>query len=767
MTYRPFPKKRLHAFTMSTLLFFTSLCVPLCAEDQAFLKPNLQTSSLESQTKEQRTLLFADKLSYDHKNSRVKAKGNVEVSRGDIILYADEIIYDQKQDQIVATGHVRLVDAQKNITFTDRFEISGDLKQGLSETVQGIMADDSLYAANKINRKGGTYNQLDQVVYSPCKVCRKDPSTSPTWLIKSRHMVWDEETGDITHADSTLEMWGVPVMYTPYLSHPGPTVKRRSGVLTPFFGGSANLGAIIGVPYYWAIDESKDLTITPVYTRENPLLILAYRQAFCQGFWDFETSITKSRYTRGPEGDETSENQLRGHIKTKAHFNVTDNWHMGFDLQRSLDDTYLKKYRFLGLGQESFLTSRIYTDTFWGRNYALLEGINYQSLQQEDSTSHIPFVAPSAEIHLLSQPYFLDGTFSLDASVLNLQRRKGQNMKRFSSELGWKAQWISTIGTVTDFGLQGRGDIYRVTNLPLNNQSRYSGQRARFIPKAHAHVKYPFYRPLKGGRFIIEPIAGVVLTANGRNAVRIPNEDSLLFELSDANILSPNRLTGLDVVDEWTRLNYGAKFAYYSKDVGNSELFFGQSHSLTKVPKDLDETGLRSKRSDYVARAHYVYKDWVEISNHLLLSKKSLRAKRNESSMTIGQPILKLNATYTRFPKLSIPGISIEQVSYGASSQFTKQWSVAGNITRELGHKGGNLSHGGTLSYEDDCFKFTSSIVKTFYVDRDYKPGVTVMFRLSFKNLGDVQISGDQLGLGQKAQARKGEEDEKERNNAI
>lgn len=741
------------------LFLYSFLGAPLLADDQAFLNPTIKISSFEAKNQGQRTLLFADNLSYDDKKSIVKAKGNVEVSHGEMTLYADEIVYNQKQDQIIAIGHVRLVDGQQNITFTDRFEISGDLKQGLSKTVQGIMADGSLFAANTIKRTKGTYNQLDQVVYSPCQVCRKSPSKAPTWLIKSRHMVWDEETGDITHADATLEMWGVPVMYTPYLSHPGPTVKRRSGVLTPFFGGSGNLGAIIGVPYYWAIDESKDLTITPVYTRENPLLILGYRQAFCQGFWNFETSVTKSHYLRGPEDQETSEDQLRGHIKTKAHFNVTENWHMGFDIQRALDDTYLKKYRFLGLGQESFLTSRIYTDAFWGRSYGLIEGINYQSLQQKDSTSRIPFIAPSAELHLLSQPHFWDGTFFLDASVLNLQRRKGQNMKRFSSEMGWKAQWISSIGTLTDFGLQGRGDVYRVTNLILNDQNRYAGQRTRLIPKAHAQVKYPFYRLLGGGRFIIEPIAGIVLTANGRNTTRIPNEDSLLFELSDANILSPNRLTGLDVVDEWSRVNYGTKIAYYSKAVGNSELFFGQSHSLVKVPHSLDETGLRSKRSDYVVRANYVYKDWVTISNHLLLSKKSLRAKRNESSIVFGQPLLTLNATYTRFPKLSIPGISVEQVSYGASSQFTQHWSVMGNITRELGHKGGNLSHGASLSYEDDCFKFTSSIVKTFYVDRDYKPGVTVMFKLSFKNLGEVQISGNQLGIGQKAQSRKQEDD--------
>ncbi len=744
------------------LSFFAFLLISTLvnADDQTFLNPNEGTSTLDSQRQEHRTLLFADNISYDQQKEIINASGHVEISRGGLTLYADKIVYDQKEDKIIAIGHVKLIDDQNNITFTDRFDISGDLKQGFSEAIKGIMSDDSLYAANRVKRKDGTHNQFDQVVYSPCHVCRTDPSKSPTWLIKSRHMVWDEETGDITHADSTLEMWGIPVMYTPYLSHPGPTVKRRSGFLTPFFGGSGNLGAIIGVPYYWAIDESKDLTITPVYTRENPLLMLAYRQNFCNGHWEFETSVTKSHYLRGPKDNETSKNQLRGHLKTKARFGITDNWFTGFNIQRALDDTYLKKYRFLGVGRESFLTSRVYTETFWNRNYALLEGISYQSLRQEDTTSKIPFVAPSAEMHLLSQPTFLDGTFFLDTSFLNLQRRKGQNVKRFSAEGGWKAQWISSLGTVTDFGLQGRWDFYRVTNLLLNDGSHYSGQRIRFSPTTHAHLKYPFYKVLQGGRFVIEPVAGFVVTANNRNSVRIPNEDSSLFELSDANILSSNRLTGLDVMDEWSRFNYGTKFAYYSKNIGNSELFLGQSHSLSKVPDSFESTGLRSRQSDYIVRANYTYRDWIDMNSRLLLSKRSLQAKRNESSLSVGQPIFKVRVTYTRFPKVTIPGISIEQVSYGASSQFTKHWSIQGDITRELGRKGGNLSHGGALTFEDDCFKFSTSIVKTFYQDRDYKPGVTVMFRLSFKNLGEVQISGDQFGLGQKPQAKEEKKDD-------
>ena len=346
--------------------------------------------SLEKNLSNEKTLMLADSVDFDQHKDIVRARGHVQVARDKMTLYADEITYDRKADLIVAQGNVRLVDADNNMSFAHRIELSGDFKEGVAHAIRGIMADDALFAANSIKRTNGTRNQFNQVAYTPCEVCRSDPHKSPTWQIKSRHMIWDEVSGDITHADARLEIGDIPVIYTPYLSHPGPTVKRRSGFLSAILGGGGGLGAIVGVPYFWAIDKDKDLTVTPFYTKENPLLWWVYRQSFCQGFFKFESSVTHSKYKRGPTNREKVENRLRGHVKTSAQVNITRNWRAGFNIHRTLDDTYLKKYRFLGQTRDHFLTSDLYAESFWKRNYARIEAISFQSLTQNDSASHPP-----------------------------------------------------------------------------------------------------------------------------------------------------------------------------------------------------------------------------------------------------------------------------------------------------------------------------------------------------------------------------------------
>lgn len=696
-------------------------------------------------TPQDRTLLFSDTIDYNKPREIFKATGNVEVLRGNRTLFADELLYDRRQDKITAYGHVKLIDEKDNITFADYFELTGDLKEGVAETVRGIMTDDAVFAANKVTRQDGVRNTFYEVVYTPCSICRNTSSPPPTWNLESKSMEWNEQTGDVTHHHAYLKMFGLPVLYTPYFSHPGPTVKRRSGFLAPFFGGSGNLGTIVGLPYYWVIAEDKDLTITPVYTRENPVIMVKYRQKFCRGFWQIDGSFTESTYRKGPKDKERRVKKIRGHVNTYAQINLTRTWRAGAHINRVLDDTYLKKYTFLGQPTDSFLTSRLYGERFWQRHYALIETISFQSLTQQDTTSQIPFIAPSAHLHLLSKPTSFKGNFFFNGNVLNLERRKGRSIKRITSEGGWKTSWISPVGTVTSLRLSGRGDFYDIRNFAFSGADKFSGTRGRFIPQADLQVKYPFLKSSAQGRFLLEPTSSVVLIPNNRNSSKIPNEDSSIFELSDVNLFSPNRFAGLDKIDEWSRFNYGLKSAYYSKKIGHSELFLGQSYALVTVPESFHSTGIRKGASDYVMRLSFNYTDWISLENRSLFDKKKLRTRRNDSSLSVGQPVLRFSTIYTRAPKVTEPGISVEQVRYELSSKVTERWSLAGNINRQLGKKGGNLSHGGGITYEDDCFKCSTTITKTFYQDRDVKPAVTFMVYFSFKNLGDIEIKSDQV----------------------
>ena len=65
------------------------------------------------------------------------------------------------------------------------------------------------------------------------------------------------------------------------ISHPDPTVDRRSGFLTPSISDTKNLGLGISIPYFWALNDDKNFTITNnLYFSENPLFLGEYHQAF-------------------------------------------------------------------------------------------------------------------------------------------------------------------------------------------------------------------------------------------------------------------------------------------------------------------------------------------------------------------------------------------------------------------------------------------------------------------------------------------------------
>ncbi len=700
-----------------------------------------------------RTFMDADSLDYDEKTQTIFARGNVEITRGNLTLFADKVSFNQRTNEIQASGNVRLRDQDGNLLFSDDFTLKGDLKTGAAEAVKGIMADDAIFAANRIRRDSESTSQFDQVIYTPCKLCRKNPDENPTWSIQSRYMIIDHESGDIEHTDSFLQILGKKVAYLPYVSHPGPTVKRRSGFLSPIAGGSGNLGAIFGFSYFWAINQQSDLTITPIYTRENPLLLMQYRHAFCGGEFNIELSGTKSRFQAGPAAAPVEKNEFRGHLRTHGRFRVDlpifDDSFFGFDINRTLDDTYLKKYTILGLSKESYLTSRVYYEGFKDRNYFLVEGLNFQGLQQDDASGSIPFIIPSIEYKYLSKPVAYQLTPYFDTSFLNLQRRQGQNVKRLIFLAGLKRQWVSSYGTIADIGLETKFWHYRLSNttLPLTD-----GEFARVSPRAYAHIRYPLYRQFSAGRMVVEPIVGMVLTASNQNGMPFPDEDSFA-ELSDANIFDADRFSGHDFVDNFSRINYGLKLAFFSKSLGNSQLFIGQSVSLTNLglntSQNFDSAGIRQGTSDFVIRGQYTYKDWFQVLSRMVINRDTFTSTRNESNMYIGQPVFRVKFGYNKFPRPNALGQSIEQMRYGFSTQITSNWSLETDFSRELGNQGGALSHGASLIYKDDCFQFSTSVYRTFYEDRDFKPGLTVMFRLSFKNLGDIELTPNRLGLGE------------------
>ena len=82
---------------------------------------------------------------------------------------------------------------------------------------------------DSVDEIAGNRTELTRGVYSPCDLCRDNPSAPPAWQFKAREIAHDRELKIIEFRDATLELDGWPIFYTPYISAPDPTVKRASG----------------------------------------------------------------------------------------------------------------------------------------------------------------------------------------------------------------------------------------------------------------------------------------------------------------------------------------------------------------------------------------------------------------------------------------------------------------------------------------------------------------------------------------------------------
>ncbi len=103
----------------------------------------------------------------------------------------------------------------------------------------------------------------------------------PPWTVQSSKMRHNKKNKTIYYDNAVIKVYDLPIFYLPKLSHPDPSVDRRSGFLPPSFSDSRNLGAGLEIPYFWNLDKDKDFTLkSRLFESEHPLFSGEYRQAF-------------------------------------------------------------------------------------------------------------------------------------------------------------------------------------------------------------------------------------------------------------------------------------------------------------------------------------------------------------------------------------------------------------------------------------------------------------------------------------------------------
>lgn len=672
-------------------------------------------------------LMSADEIIHDRELGIVTAKGHVEISQEDRVLVADQVSYNINKDIISASGNVSLLEPTGEVTFAEYFQLSGDLKNGTADNIRRLLADKSRMAAATGRRIDGTRNELDKAVYTACRPCREDPEKAPIWQIKAQRVIHDQEAKTIEYRDAWMEMFGVPVAYTPYLSHPDPSVKRKSGLLTPSIGSSGNLGYSTLTPYFWVLSPQEDVTLSPMITSDEGLVAIGeHRRRFIKGQTTTQGSITRD-----------SRDDVRGHIQAEGLFNLNDNWRTGYEVARTSDDTYLRRYSMPDRSRP-WLTTRPYLEGFSGRSYALAEAFSFQGLRAVDDPGQSPEVFPFMQYNHVGDSGDRGGYWTMDASVLALTRGEGRDTRRLAIDTGWQIPYIAPAGDVYTLRTTLRTAAYNVSDPRNGATNTYS--TGRVVPEAALDWRYPFVRDEGRISQTIEPVASVIVSPYGGNPDRLPNEDSRDTEFDDTNLFSPNRFTGIDRIETGPRVNYGVNWGAYAAEAGYVNAFFGQSYRLKSDSIFPTGSGLEKNVSDYVGRVDVSPGQYVNLLYRFRLDKDNLAARRQDAGLVLGPRALQLSALYF-FGQQEI-GLNEfgdrEEYYLALNSAITETWS-AGVHTRH-NNQYGTISSGAQVTYEDECFSVVTSYTKNYTYDRDYQAGQTIMLRLVFKTLGEVPV---------------------------
>ena len=181
-------------------------------------------------------------------------------------LEADSISYNQDEGRIDATGNVLytspelVVDGERGTLYPDTD--SGDIEQARYALPQ----QHARGTATTMELDGRERQHMEDVTYTTCPVVSND------WQILAKQVDLNQEEGRGTARHARVELKGVPVFYSPWMSFPLDD-RRKSGLLVPRVGATEETGVDISVPYYWNIAPDKDATIIPRFMSDRGVML--------------------------------------------------------------------------------------------------------------------------------------------------------------------------------------------------------------------------------------------------------------------------------------------------------------------------------------------------------------------------------------------------------------------------------------------------------------------------------------------------------------
>lgn len=695
----------------------------------------------------------ADQLIYDENADTVTATGDVRMNREGYNLRADSVVWSRTTGEVRAIGDVRVISPAGDVAYGDSVVLEDNLRDGIVENLLLVLEDGGRLAAIQARRENGL-TILDRAAYTPCAVvtpegCPKDP----TWQINAVRVVHDPVRHRISYQGATLNLFGMPVLGLPGLSHPDGSQGGGSGLLVPEVRFSRRNGLELSVPYYLRLAPNRDATFTPhVYSDVLPMLEGEYRQLTSLGPFQLRGYVTHGSRLEldplalpPPGGNEG----WRAYVEGNGRFQLSPAWSITGSARYVTDRTFLRRY---DISRDDRLRSMINAERIGTDSYISIAGWAFQGLRITDVSGQQPIALPAIDAHWRLPESYFGGRVELQANSLAILRPEGQDSQRAFASARWDRRSITSLGQELTLTAYARGDLYHANDTGLTQTIIYRGTEgwsSRFIGALAADLRWPFVGEFLNGTQRLTPRLQFVASPPTEN-MDIPNEDARSVELEDSNLFALNRFPGYDRWEDGLRVTYGADWAADLPGV-SIRANIGQSYRLNTRATILPPgTGLSDRFSDVVGRTNVRVGRRVNLVHRFRLDKDNLAIRRNEIDAVIGGRQTYATIGYLRLDRdidQSIEDLrDREEVRFGGRVRFARYWSVFGSTVVDLTNRDEDplsladgfepVRHRLGILYDDECIELGLTWRRDYETTGDASRGNTFLIRVALKNLG-------------------------------
>lgn len=707
----------------------------------------------QSGSGQDRLLVDAREIIYDNDRNTISASGDVQMNYQGRTLQADRVTYDRNTGRVFAEGNARLTDANGTVATGDRFELTDDFKNGFIDSLRVVQTTveqgrplTTRFSAPRAERAEGETTTFERGTYTACEPCKDNPERPPLWQVKAAKIIHNNSERTIYYEDATLELLGIPVAYLPYFWTPDPTVKRKTGFLSPRYIYSSSIGYGGSVPFFWAIAPNYDLTITPTFLSRQGLLAQAeWRHRLENGVYTVRAAGISQQepdaFLQPPYG--AANRDFRGSLETTGLFYINQNWRWGWDIALLSDKWFLSNYKIRSESLSSYYIKESISTLFLqgqgDRSFFDVRGYYFQTLSSNEWQKQQPIVAPVLDYNKRFTPSSIGGEFALDANVTHLSREAAQfdplsvantayfgvaqtcivfdpssclvrgmsgSTSRASVTASWRREFVDPIGQVWTPFAYVRADNFWISpdfhgyqNPELSNFLDADDEYLfRAMPAVGVEYRYPFVASLgTSGKQILEPIAQVIARPNETRIGSLPNEDAQSLVFDDTSLFDWDKFSGYDRVEGGVRANLGLQYTVTGADDFYANVLFGQSYQVAGRNSfrqgDLANVGLDSgldtRASDYVGRFQIAPNANFAFVSRARFDQEDFDVNRIEAGFRANfNPYLPLStsltyANYAAQPAIGFP-LRREGLLGSARWDISPNWYVTGSILLDL-----------------------------------------------------------------------------------